>query len=63
MNKCAFDKEVMEVTLNSNGNSLMVNLVSQATPFAVREGSGHTATTELSLRNAIIEHSGWVITC
>ena len=29
-------------------------LVSQATPFAERKESGHTATTELSPRNAII---------
>ena len=27
------------------------------------EGSGHAATTELSLRNAIIEHSSSVIRC
>ena len=34
-------------------------LVLQATPFTEREeGSGHAATTELLLRNAIIEHSG-----
>ena len=35
----------------------MSDVVSQATPFAER-GSGHAATTELSPRDAIIDHCG-----
>ena len=38
------------------GIALPIKLVSQATPFA---GRGHDATTELSLRNAIIDHCGY----
>ena len=49
----------MLIRVNQGYSDRLINagaiIVSQATPFAERKGSGHAAADELSLRNAIIK--------
>ena len=55
----------MLIRVNQGYSDRLINagaiIVSQATPFAERKGSGHAAADVLSLRNAIIKQCSYKI--